>query len=92
MFSSILSNISLHSSHLSSLPEPIPQIGVKDTYLPFVLTKLKICGNNSEARKLIVEGKVQINNSVIKQSHFTRSLSNFLLTVNDKNYEIFKID
>jgi len=70
----------------------IKQIGVRDTYLPYVLTRIKVCGNNTDARRLITDGKVKINNSVMKFTYVTKQLSNFLLEVNGEKWEIFKID
>lgn len=75
-----------------NLQEEIKQVGVVDTYLPFVLTKLNFCGNNTEARKLIANGKVKINNNVVNLMYNTKELSNFLLEVNGVKYEIFKVD
>ena len=77
-----------------NVPEQIEQVGVRDTYLPFVLTKLKICGSNTEARKKIFDGKIKIDNKVVQQNqyHITKSLSNFLLEVDGRKWEVFKID
>lgn len=70
----------------------IPQVGVRDTYLPYVLTRVKICGNNTDARKLITSGRVKIDNKVMKLTYVTKQLSNFLLEVDGKKWEIFKVD
>ena len=69
-------------------------MGVKDSYLPHVLVKLKVCSNNAEARKYIRTKGVVVNGIPTNSCDVTSEglkIEQFELGVEGEVYHIFLI-
>lgn len=67
-------------------------VGVADNYLPAVLVRLKITGNNAEARSFIRNTGIKVDGEITKSCDATNAKEQFELEIGNVVYQIFKVD